>query len=255
MRSRPEPATTARVTAGQSRFLGNGGKGIRSWALYAGLPLVLVLSACGGPAGEDGGEAAEEAALLHDAQLISFEGAEIMPEGSEAGVYSELVTVQYSEQVRATTELDKPACLDAANRWADAEAVQAAPASLTSYQWDRGSLTHLLVRLDEEGAAAALDARPPEDCDTYTATYEDGTSSGYEVRDLAELPTLGDASRGFAVDVDTDGERNHMYSVMYRNGDLVGTTSIMGPGSLEDYEEMLLGFTRASVERQQEKLG
>ncbi|WP_306370223.1 hypothetical protein [Nocardiopsis sp. CC223A] len=214
-----------------------------------------MLSACGGSAEEDTGDAAEAAALLHDAQLISFEGAEIVPEGSEAGVYSDLVTVQYSEQVRASTELDKPDCLDAANRWADAEAVQAAPASLTSYEWDRGSLTHLLVRLDEDGAAAAIASRPPADCETYTATYEDGTSSGYEVRDLAELPTLGDESRGFAVDVDTAGESNHMYSVMYRNGDLVGTTSIMGPGALEDYEEMLVEFTRAAVDRQQEKLG
>lgn len=255
MRSRPEPATTARITAGQSRFCGSGRKAVRSWALYAGLPVVLALGACGGPTEEGTGEKAEAAALLHDAQLISFEGAEIMPEGSEAGVYSELVTVRYSEQVRASTELDKPACLDAANRWADAEAVQDAPASLTSYEWDRGSLTHLLVRLDEEEAAAAVDSRPPADCDTYTATYEDGTSSGYEVRDLEELPALGDGSRAFAVDVDTDGERSHMYSVMYRNGDLVGTTSIMGPGSLEDYEEMLVEFTRASVERQRDKLG
>ncbi|MFL1376366.1 MULTISPECIES: hypothetical protein [unclassified Nocardiopsis] len=255
MRSRPEPATTVQIVAGQSRFRDSGRKAVRSWGLYAGLPVVLALSACAGPMEEGTGEAAEAAALLHDAQLISFEGAEIMPEGSEAGVYSELVTVRYSEQVRASTELDKPACLDAANRWADAEAVQGAPASLTSYEWDRGSLTHLLVRLDEDGAAAAVESRPPADCDTYTATYEDGTSSGYEVRDLAELPTLGDESRGFAVDVDTDGERNHMYSVMYRNGDLVGTTSIMGPGELEDYEEMLVEFTRASVERQQEKLG
>ncbi len=255
MRSRPKPATTTQIVAGQSRFCGSGRRPVRSWGLYAGLPLALVLSACGGSAEEDTGDAAEAAALLHDAQLISFEGAEIVPEGSEAGVYSDLVTVQYSEQVRASTELDKPDCLDAANRWADAEAVQAAPASLTSYEWDRGSLTHLLVRLDEDGAAAAIASRPPADCETYTATYEDGTSSGYEVRDLAELPTLGDESRGFAVDVDTAGESNHMYSVMYRNGDLVGTTSIMGPGALEDYEEMLVEFTRAAVDRQQEKLG
>ncbi|SHJ75501.1 hypothetical protein SAMN05421803_10985 [Nocardiopsis flavescens] len=255
MRSRPETAITARITAGQSRFRGNGRRAVRSSVLLAGLPVVLALSACGGPTGEGTGEAAEEAALLHESQLLSFEGAEIMPEGSEAGVYSELVTVQYSEQVRASTEIDKPDCLDAANRWADAEAVQGAPASLTSYEWDRGSLTHLLVRLDEEGAASAVSSRPPADCATYTATYEDGTSSGYEVRDLSGLPALGDESRGFAVDVDTDGESNHMYSVMYRNGDLVGTTSIMGPGALEDYKEMLVEFTRASVERQQDKLG
>ncbi|MFY7064866.1 hypothetical protein ACOQFV_03295 [Nocardiopsis changdeensis] len=255
MRSRPEPATTVQIAAGQSRSRDSGRQPVRSWGVFACLPLVLALGACGGPTEEGTGDQAEAAALLHDAQLVSFEGAEIMPEGSEAGVYSELVTVQYSEQVRASTELDKPDCLDAANRWADAEAVQAAPASLTSYEWDRGSLTHLLVRLDEEGAAAAIASRPPAGCDTYTATYEDGTSSGYEVRDLAELPTLGDESRGFAVDVDTDGERNHMYSVMYRNGDLVGTTSIMGPGALEDYQEMLVEFTRASVDRQQEKLG
>ncbi|MDE3723939.1 hypothetical protein PWG71_21315 [Nocardiopsis sp. N85] len=255
MCSRPEPTTTARVVPGQSRYDGGGRKAVRSWALSLGLPLVLALSACGGQAEEDTGGDAEDVALLHEAQLITFEGAELMPEGSEAGVYSELVTVRYSEQVRASTELDKPACLDAANRWADTESVKAAPASLTSYQWDQGSLTHLLVRLDDEGAAAALASRPPSDCDTYTATYEDGTSSAYGVRDLTELPELGDESRAFAVDVETGDDRNHMYSVMYRNGGLVGTTSIMGPGGIDDYEEMLVGFTRASVERQNEKLG
>jgi hypothetical protein len=102
----------------------------------------------------------------------------------------------------------------------------------------RGRDVDFVVDTVREGRSAsaneALEIRPPETCAAYSATYEDGTSSGYEVRDLAELPTLGDESRGFAVDVDTDGERNHMYSVMYRNGDLVGTTSIMGPGELED---------------------
>ena len=255
MLSYPESALDEQIPAGQGEPPREHPLPIRSWGLYAGLSLTLALSACGGPLGEGTDDDAAAAALLHDAQLISFEDAEVMPEGSEAGVYSDLVTVQYSEQVRDTTELDKPACLDAAGRWADTDAVQSAPASLTSYAWEQGSLTHLLIRLDEEGAATALASRPPADCATYTATYEDGTSSGYRVRDLTELPTLGDESRGFSVDVDTAGETSHMYSIMYRNGDLLGTTSIMGQGSLEDYREMLVGFTRAAVDRQQEKLG
>ena len=46
-----------------------------------------------------------------------------------------------------------------------------------------------------------------------------------------------------------------MLSLMYRNGDLLGTTSVLGNGSVEDYEEMLIGFSEAAVERQQDTLG
>jgi hypothetical protein len=46
-----------------------------------------------------------------------------------------------------------------------------------------------------------------------------------------------------------------MVSLMYRNGDLVGSTSVLGDGELEDYETMLVEFSEAAVERQRQMLG
>lgn len=216
---------------------------------------VVLLAACGGQEQtQDDDPNAEAAAALHEAQPVNVRDATLLSESSESGTYSELVTVQYSEEVRASTELDKPECLDAANRWGDLDSVRDAPASVAAYEWEQGSVSHILVELDEESATEALGTRPPETCSEYTATYEDGSSSEYGVGDL-ELPEFGDESRSFAIQVTDDGGENNMYTVMYRNGDLLGTTSIMGPGDPEEYERMLVDFTEAAVERQGQMLG
>jgi hypothetical protein len=212
-----------------------------------------MVSACGGGDAETGGPGSEAAARLHDAQVLHLHDATLMPEGSESGVYSELVTVQYSEEVRASTELDKPECVDAANRWGDLDGVQEAPASIAAYEWSEGALSHMLVELDPAVAEEAIATEPPESCASYSATYEDGTSSDYGVSEL-DLPEFADESRAFAIEVSSEEGRNNMYSVMYRNGDLLGTTSILGSGGIEDYEDMLVEFTEASIERQGQML-
>ncbi|GHC72822.1 hypothetical protein GCM10007079_06280 [Nocardiopsis terrae] len=218
------------------------------------LASAVALTACGGQEGEQSEDPnAEAAAQLHDAQPLNVEDVTLLPESSEAGTYSELVTVQYSEEVRASTELDKPECTDAANRWSDLEAVREAPASVAAYEWDRGNVSHILVRLDEGSAAEALAVEPPETCAEYTATYEDGSSSDYGVADL-DVPPVGDESRSFSIRVSDDGGENHMYTVMYRNGGLLGTTSVMGPGDAGDYEQMLVDFSEAAIKRQDQML-
>jgi len=219
------------------------------------LPVVVLLSACGGGAEEAGGTDAEAAAALYDAQPLHVRDATLMPEGSESGIYSELVTVQYSAQVRSTTELDKPECLDAANLWGELDGVQEAPASVAAYEWAQGSVSHMLVQLDEGTASEALAAKPPASCSAYTATHEDGTSSDYGVSDLTGIPEIGDESRAYAIEVSAADEDSSMYSIMYRNGGLVGTTSILGTGGVEDYQDMLVEFSEAAVERQNQMLG
>lgn len=214
----------------------------------------IALAACGGAdEGQGDDPNAEAAAQLHDAQPLNVGDVTLLPESSEAGTYSELVTVQYSEEVRASTELDKPECMDAANRWGDLESVREAPTSVAAYEWDQGNVSHILVQLDEDAAAEALAVKPPEACAEYTATYEDGSSSDYGVTDL-DVPPVGDESRAFSIQVSDDDGENHMYTVMYRNGGLLGTTSVMGPGEAEDYEQLLLDFSEAAVKRQDQML-
>ena len=219
------------------------------------MSVVALLTACGGQEQTQGDDPGTEAAAeLHETQPLNVKDATLLPESSESGTYSELVTVQYSEEVRASTELDKPECLDAANRWGDLDSVREAPASVAAYEWERGTVSHILVRLDEEAAAEALATEPPESCSEYTATYEDGSSSEYGVSDL-DLPPVGDESRSFTIQVSDDGGQNHMYTVMYRNGGLLGTTSVMGAGDPEEYERMLTDFSEAAIERQGHMLG
>lgn len=214
----------------------------------------ITLAACGGADGEQGEDPnAEAAAQLHEAQPINVADVTLLPESSEAGTYSELVTVQYSEEVRASTELDKPECMDAANRWGDLETVREAPASVAAYEWELGNVSSILVQLDEDSAAEALAVKPPQTCAEYTATYEDGSSSDYGVADL-DVPQVGDESRAFSIQVSDDDGHNHMYTVMYRNGGLLGTTSVMGPGEAEDYEQMLVDFSEAAIKRQGQML-
>ncbi|WP_017571021.1 hypothetical protein [Nocardiopsis halotolerans] len=217
--------------------------------------MAVLLSACGGGAEQNADPNAEAATALHEAQPLNVRDATLVAESSESGTYSELVTVRYSEEVRASTELDKPECMDAANQWGGLEGVRDAPASVAAYEWSGGAVTHMLVRLDEETAAEAVSTEPPESCDEYTATHEDGTTSDYRVRDLEDVPHIGDASRAFTVEVESAGETRHMVSLMYRNGELVGSTSVVGNGGLEDYERMLVEFSEAAVERQRQMLG
>lgn len=252
----PCPTNSARIVAGQIPRPRERRGFIRSLVLPVAVPMAVLLSACGGGAAEQPADSgAEAAAALHEAQPLHVRDATFVAESSESGTYSELATVRYSEQVRAATELDKPECLDAANQWAGLDGVRDSPASVAAYEWPEGAVTHMLVRLDGATAAEALSTTPPESCDEYTATHEDGTSSEYSVRDLEDVPRIGDESRAFAVEVVSGDDRNHMVSLMYRNGDLVGSTSVLGEGELEDYETMLVEFSEAAVERQRQMLG
>lgn len=252
--------TSARVPAGQSTHRKARRSFVRSLALTMTLPLTVLLGACGG---DEDGQAEEQpvvsnteaATALHEAQPLHVRDVTLISDGSESGIYSELVTVRYSDEVRASTELDKPECLDASNQWGDLEGVREAPASVASYEWSQGAVTHMLVRVDEATAAEALSTEPPESCTEYTATHEDGSSSAYGVSDLDGVPQIGDESRAFTIEVESGGERSRMVSLMYRNGDLVGTTSILGTGEASDYEEMLVEFSEAAVERQRQMLG
>jgi hypothetical protein len=224
-------------------------------ALPAAVPVAVLLSACGGGAEQPADPGSEAAAALHEAQPLHVRDATFVAESSESGTYSELATVRYSEEVRAATELDKPECLDAANQWIALEGVRDSPASVAVYEWPEGAVTHMLVRLDEATAAEALSAAPPKSCDEYVATHENGASSEYSVSDLEDVPRIGDESRAFTVEVESEGDRSRMVSLMYRNGGLVGSTSVLGGGEPEDYEAMLVEFSEAAVERQRQMLG
>lgn len=256
MRLRLYFASSARIVTVQAPRPGKNRGFIRSLAVSTTLPVALLLNACGGSGDDQAPDPNTEAATaLHEAQPLHVRDATPVPEGSENGTYSELATVKYSEQVRASTELDKPECMDVANQWGDLAGVRDAPASVAAYEWAEGAVTHMIVRLDEETAVEALSTTPPDDCTRYTATHEDGTSSEYGIRTLEEVPPIGDESRAFAIEVDSDGEESRMFSLVYRNGGLVGTTSVLGPGALQEYEEMLVEFSEAAVERQRQMLG
>ncbi|WP_017607523.1 hypothetical protein [Nocardiopsis xinjiangensis] len=217
--------------------------------LAAAAALALGATACsGGDAEVQGG-----ADRLHEAQLLQFQDVTQVSEGGESGTYSELTTVQYSAEIRDGTELDKPECVDATNRWGDLDTVQDAPTSVATYEWEEGAVTSLLVQLPPEEASDALHETPPEDCSEYTATYEDGTSSDYSVGDL-DLQEMGEESRAHSIDVETDGELSSMISVLYRNDGVLGTTSVIGDGDPAEYEEMLVGFTEAAIDRQNQTL-
>ncbi|WP_231494114.1 hypothetical protein [Nocardiopsis sp. CNT312] len=256
MFSRRRPTDPVRAAAGQSPGARRGRRAVRSLALAVTLSAALGVGACGGaeeqPLPEDPN--AEAAARLNEAQPTYYEDATLLPEGSESGTYSRLATVRYSEEVRGSTEIDKPECVDAANRWGDMESVRDAPTSVAAYEWPEGSVSSMLIQLDEAEAVRALETGPPESCSAYTVTYEDGTASEYTVAEV-DLPRIGDESHAFSVEVTTGGEVNRMINVLYRNGDLLGSTSVLGTGDIESYREMLAGFSEAAVDRQQRMLG
>ena len=255
MRSCHRPPQSHRVDAGHkgnrsslpsSSHLTPARHGLR---LAAAAALALGSTACSGGGAEVQGDADQ----LHEAQLLQFQDVTQVSEGGESGTYSELTTVQYSAEIRDGTELDKPECVDATNRWGDLDTVQDAPTSVATYEWEEGAVTSLLVQLPPEEASDALDETPPEECSEYTATYEDGTSSDYSVGDL-DLQEVGEESRAHSIDVETDGELSSMISVLYRNDGVLGTTSVIGDGDPAEYEEMLVGFTEAAIDRQNQTL-
>src|SRR5699024_11624666 len=79
----------------------------RPWMATLVLPMGLVLSACGDGEVDTTGDAEQ----LHEAQPPHYRDATQVPVCSENGVYSELVIVLYSADVRDSSYLDIPECL------------------------------------------------------------------------------------------------------------------------------------------------
>src|SRR5699024_12010346 len=102
----------------------------RPWMATLVLPMGLVLSACGDGEVDTTGDAEQ----LHEAQPPHYRDATQVPEGSENGVYSELVTVQHSADGRDTAGLDTPECLDASNQWSDMDIAPNGTASVSAYE-------------------------------------------------------------------------------------------------------------------------
>ncbi|MBV2364353.1 hypothetical protein ACFPZ0_12230 [Streptomonospora nanhaiensis] len=216
---------------------------------------VLALSACGGT--EGGGSAAEAdpnaeaAAQLNQAQLVQYGEAAIVPEHSEMGTYSRLVSTRQTERLRESTTLDKPECMDAVNAWGRLPEVRDAPASLATFARGRDTISHTLLRVPAEAAEQALSTSVPEGCGRYEAVLEDGTTASYRLEEL-DVAQVADGSRAFAVETEVEGETVWMYGLLYRNGDHLGATSVLGPNAEDDYRDLMVGFTRKAVEREDE---
>ncbi|GAA4935340.1 hypothetical protein GCM10023224_15070 [Streptomonospora halophila] len=209
-------------------------------------------TACGGAQGDDseGGDArAGEAQRLHKAQLVQFEKAKVVPQRSETGTYSELSTTKQTDKLRKTAELDKPQCMDAANQWADLPEVRKAPTSLATFARGDDTITHTLIAVPEETAEEVVSASPPEGCDSYKATMKDGSTTSYRLKEV-DMEQIADGSRAFAVETAIGGEKVWLYSLVYRNGGYLGTTTALGPNSEDDYRDTVAAFTREAVERE-----
>ncbi|MDA0564691.1 hypothetical protein LG943_10180 [Streptomonospora sp. S1-112] len=216
---------------------------------------VLALSACGGAEGSgSAAEAdpnAEAAARLNQAQLVQYGDAAVVPEHSEMGTYSRLVSTRQTERLRESATFDKPECMDVVNEWGRLPEVRDAPASLATFARGRDTISHTLLRVPASAAEEALSAQVPADCGTYEATLDDGTTASYRLTEL-DVEEIADGSRAFAVETDVDGETVWMYGLLYRNGDHLGATSVLGPNAEDDYRDLLVGFTRKAVEREDE---
>lgn len=212
---------------------------------------VVVLAALAG-CGSDGGvqRAGVTAADLGEAQLTEFGKTRPVEDQTESGTYAKLATVQQTEKLRDATTLDKPRCLDAVNQWGGLKEVRSAPASQATFSAGETTVTHMLVHLPGAPAKKALDINPPEDCATYQATAADGTKSTYSMSAL-DLPTFGEQSKAFLVETEVKKQPMKLYNLIYRNGDYLGTTSVLGP---ENAEDMLREFTEAAIERESEVL-
>ncbi|GAB3459937.1 hypothetical protein GCM10027570_44390 [Streptomonospora sediminis] len=215
-------------------------------------------TACGGAQGEEGGgqqgSATAKAEQLHSAQLAEFGEAKLVPDRSELGTYAKLSTTKRTEKLRASAELDKPQCMDAANQWADLPAVRKAPTSLATYARGHDTITHTLFEVSGDTADKVVAAAPPAECSDYEATMEDGSTTSYALKKL-DLDPIGDGSRAFAVETGIGGEKVWLYSLVYRNGDHLGTTSVLGPNGKDDYRETLAAFTDKAIEREDKVLG
>ncbi|TDQ52924.1 hypothetical protein [Actinorugispora endophytica] len=200
---------------------------------------------------EDSAPAPRSAGRLNEAQMVEFEDVTLLADKSEAGAYGELESVLQMDQLRESTELDKPQCLDAVNQWGRLPEVREAPASLATFGNGEETITHMLIELPEKAAEEAIDTVPPAECGTYQATAVDGTATTYTVRDLG-IKTIGEESRAFVVETEVDGEQVLLYSLLYRNGGYLGTTSLLGG---DDGEQRLVDFTTAALERENKVLG
>ncbi|GAA1073393.1 hypothetical protein [Nocardiopsis composta] len=233
-----------------------------AWTVGA---VLLAASACGGgqEAGEAGGEkggkkedpAAASAEKLGEAQLVQYEDAKVVPEAGQHGTYGELSGVAHTKKLREETELDKPECADATDRWAALPEVREAPASVAVFaRGDDTTLSHTLLSLPADTADQALEAAAaPEECSSYKATLKDGSTSSYEVAEL-DMDQIADGSRAFTVKTEAQGEEVWLYGVVYRNGDHLASTSVIGPDAGKDYAELLKGFTESAVEQEDKVL-
>ncbi|WP_017595721.1 hypothetical protein [Nocardiopsis potens] len=229
-----------------------------TWSVCA---VLLAASACGGGQGAEeagGGEggkqdgpAAASAEKLNEAQLVQYEDAKVVPEAGQSGAYGELSGVARTKKLREETELDKPECADATERWAAVPEVRDAPASVAVYaRGDDTTLSHTLLALPADAADKALEAAvPPEECSSYEATMKDGGTSSYEISEL-DADEVADGSRAFTVKTEAQGEEVWLYALVYRNGDHLASTSIIGPDADGDYADLLTGFTESAVERE-----
>ncbi|MFC4563705.1 hypothetical protein ACFO4E_17715 [Nocardiopsis mangrovi] len=221
--------------------------------------LLAAATACGTAGGggdtadQESGSGADAASALSTAQLVQFGEAKVVPERSEQGVYGELATVRQTDKLREVTELDKPGCLDSINQWGRLPEVREAAASLATFARGGDTISHLLIDAPAGTAQEAVDTAPPAECDSYTATMQDGTTSSYRVTGI-DLEQVGDASRAFVVDTEVGGDSISLYTLVYRNGDVLGTTSVLGASGDNDFETLLTDFTNAALEREREIL-
>ncbi|GAA1980050.1 hypothetical protein GCM10009799_01470 [Nocardiopsis rhodophaea] len=214
--------------------------------------LVSALTACGYASG---GEAAnddpnaEAAAKLRDAQLVQFGDAKIVAERSEQGTYARMATIQQTEQLRESADMDKPECLDAANRWGRLKEVREAPSSLATFLQGEDTIAHMLIATGEKTAQKVVDTPTPEECSEYEVRFEEGATTSYTVEEL-DIDDVADASRAYTVETEMEKETAVLHSLVYRNGDNLGITSILGSKEEGDYEKTLRAFTEAAIERE-----
>ncbi|MEY9214638.1 hypothetical protein NI17_018790 [Thermobifida halotolerans] len=218
------------------------------------------LVGCGGDDGTASEDTATDSAVdsredvasrLHEAQLSGFQGLERVEEESHAGRYGELDAVREAAENRDSVTLDKPECADPTRQWGELPEVREAPASLALFRGENGAITHILLRLPEDLAAQAVDTVPSEECATYEATMEDGSSHSYTVREL-DIETIGDQSRGIVVETESEEGEALLYSLLYRDGQHLGAVSMLGG---PDAEQRIVDFATAALDYQNEVLG
>ncbi|ASU81580.1 hypothetical protein CDO52_01130 [Nocardiopsis gilva YIM 90087] len=192
---------------------------------------------------------AEAAAKLRDAQLVQFGEAKIVPERSEQGTYARLATIQQTEELRESADMDNPECMDAANRWGRLKKVREAPSSLATFLRGEDTIAHMLIATGEKTAQKVVDTPLPEECLEYEVRFEEGATTSYKMERL-DIEEVADASRAYTVETEMEKEPVVLHSLLYRNGDNLGVTSILGTNEDGDYKKTLQAFTEAAVERE-----